>query len=57
MPSSDWPVWATICVSPAAADGSGPAIASGLPALSRNTIASTMFGSMPVPAVAASIID
>ena len=52
IPSSDWPVCARIWVSPAAADGSVPAITSGRPALSTNTIASSMFGSIPVPRVA-----
>ena len=53
--SSDWPVWARIWVSPEAIAGSLPAIASGRPALSRNTIASSMFGSIPEFALAVSI--
>ena len=53
--SSDCPVWARIWVSPEATAGSLPAIASGRPALSRNTIASSRFGSIPELAVARSI--
>jgi hypothetical protein len=56
IPSSDWPVDARIWVSPAASTGSAPAITFGRPALSTNTRASSMFGSTPVPATAASII-
>ena len=55
IPSSDWPVEARIWVSPAASTGSTPAITLGRPALSTNTSASSMFGSMLVPAVARSI--
>ena len=56
MPSSEEPVWARIWVRPEASAGSPPAITSGRPALSTKTSASSMFGSMPVPAVAASIM-
>ena len=42
------PVEATICVSPDAAAGSPPAIASARPALSRKTIASITFGEKPL---------
>ena len=55
IPSSDWPVWARICVSPEASAGSRPAITFGRPALSTNTSASRMLGSMFVPATAWSI--
>ena len=55
MPSSDWPVWARIWVSPAASAGSLPAITCGRPALSTNTSASSRFGSIPVPVVTRSI--
>ena len=55
IPSSDWPVEARIWVSPEAFAGSPPTITSGRPALSTNTSASRMFGSMLVPATAWSI--
>ncbi len=55
MPSRPWPVWARIWVSPAAALGSLPAITSGRPALSTNTMPSSTAGSIPVPALRRSI--
>ena len=54
MPSSDCPVWATIWVSPAALAGSRPpAMTSGRPPDSRNTIASSVSGSTMPPLLAA----
>ena len=44
-----------IWVRPAAARGSGPAMASGSPALSRKTTASSVSGSIPAAAAAFSI--
>ena len=55
MASSDWPVSATIWVSPEAFAGSlPPAITSGRPPLSRNTTASSVSASTPPSRVAAS---
>ena len=45
----------SIWVSPVAFAGSPPAITSGIPALSRNTIPSSVAGSIAVPVAAASI--
>ena len=54
MPRKFCAVSARICVSPDAAAGSSPAMTSGRPPLSRNTIASTRSASKPLPSTASS---
>ena len=55
IPSSERPVWATIWVSPAAAEGSVPATMSGRPALSSRMIASSVSASTGPERAAASM--